>query len=132
MRFYKYIHFLVGIMTVLHFAVTGALMKFNYFKLDEHDVSTRMMFRANHIYILFCGLLNLLTHYAGRNQRVRTVLTISSVLIIAGTIGLNISFYSDPLTRSLQRELTHFSIFACFGGTVLYLLYLQFNKHAAV
>lgn len=58
------IHSFIGLLIVFHFIRTGVEMRLNLFSIDNNDTLTRMMFRANHIYILFTGLTNLLVSYA--------------------------------------------------------------------
>ena len=104
-------------------------MRINFFEVDAGDPLIRMMFRANHIYILFCGLLNLLIHFIFKeNQKQSLLIHVSSLLVIAATVGVNVAFYIDPVTRSLQRDMTRYSIITFFAGTILYLLILQFRR----
>src|ERR1044071_1389503 len=97
MGVFKRLHLLLGILTILHFAITGALMKFNVFGIDKQDIALRMMFRSNHIYILFAAMLNLSIHFTIKSSPDRTRLVTFLLSIIAvSTIALNISFYIDP------------------------------------
>jgi hypothetical protein len=125
--------FYFGLSVIAHFVITGALMKVNFFSAEPQDTLVRMMIRANHIYILFSGLIQLLVSYSIRqgddanNLHFATI----SILIIA-TIGINLSFYIDPInnfgltTHLIQRKLTGYSIIGCLTGTGLHMLLLQF------
>ena len=118
------LHFLFGLATIIHFPITGLLMRLNYFDLDSADTLGRMLFRSNHIYITFCGLLNLLLYFVLKRNPGKNVLLIPfSIFILSGTLGLNFAFYVDPATHTLVRSLTRFSLIACFAGTASHLLY---------
>lgn len=73
-------------------------MKMNFFSIEPQDTLVRMMLRANHIYILFSGLINLLVSSSIKreNSGNKFYFVTSSILIIA-TIGISISFYIDPI-----------------------------------
>jgi hypothetical protein len=128
MKTFSRLHFWIGIFTLIHFAVTGALMRFNFFGIDPGDILVRMMLRANHIYIVFAGLVNLMAYFAIKDHLSSWVLKLASVVLILSTITLNIAFYIDPIGRTLERQFTAFSVFGCFGGALLTILYLQFSK----
>ena len=127
MSLQKNIHFYFGIIVVAHFAITGLEMRLNLFSVSSDDTLTRMMFRANHIYILFSGIMHLLVNYTLRDEYPinRLQITASGILIIA-TIALNISFYLEPTTHTFTRTITSNSIKGCFLGAVIHLLLLQF------
>lgn len=123
----KRVHFYFGICTILHFVVTGYEMRMNIFSIENTDIATRMMFRANHIYILFCGLIHLLVSCTLKEEhRLNTLQVIVSLILVASVIGINVSFYVDPVTHSFPRKLTGYSVKSCLFGTVLHLLLLQF------
>jgi hypothetical protein len=126
---FKKIHFFLGLITVLHFVITGILMRTNIFGIDKEDLLLRMLFRSNHIYILFSGLLNLLISFTFHQDPKEKLVSVSSLLVISATIGLSLSFYIDPISHTLQRTLTRFSLIACLIGVALHLINLQFfNK----
>jgi len=47
----KRIHFYIGLGVIIHFVITGLLMRQNYFSIEPQDTLVRMMLRTNHIYI---------------------------------------------------------------------------------
>jgi hypothetical protein len=120
----KQLHFIIGLATAVHFAITGAMMRTDFFRIDPSDTLVRMMLRSNHIYILFSALLNLVVYLVYRfSRRQSAVLAFSSALIMLSAIGLSIAFYLDPLTHSLQRDLTRYSIYSSFAGVVVLMVY---------
>ena len=131
MKRIKQIYFFTGAASLIHFVITGILLRINFFSVDHSDVSGRMMFRANHIYILLCGLQNLLLHFTiSPAQKQNGFIFLSFTLTVVATLGLNISFYFDPISHLLQRNLTKLSIIGLFSGIVLHLLCLQFSRHS--
>ena len=128
------IHFYFGLIVVTHFVITGLLMRWNFFSIGPEDTIVRMMFRANHIYILFSGLLHLLiSHSLRQENNANAFHLIASGILVLATIGISASFYIDPIKHLdlspglIQRKLTGYSIIACLVGTGLHLLLLQFN-----
>jgi len=122
--------FITGILTLIHFVITGQLMRHGFFTIDREDLLLRMMFRSNHIYILFCGLLNLVLYYAIRNQeKWHWLLTLALVVMATASIILNLSFYTDPASHSLQRSMTRMGVYGCLAGTILSLVVIQFLSY---
>jgi hypothetical protein len=122
-----------GLLVIAHFVITGLLLKGNFFLVEPQDILVRMMLRANHIYILFSGLVLLLVSYSIKSGSVVNYIhLVSSSILIMAAIGINVSFYIDPInhfgmtTQLIQRKLTGFSIIGFLIGTGLHLLLLKF------
>jgi hypothetical protein len=134
MRLKRIVIFL-GIVVLIHFLITGLFMKENFFIIKPEDTLVRMMYRANHIYILFSGLILLLVSNSIKKDVDENYLSILSItIIIIATTGINISFYIDPInhmeltTHLLQRKLTGFSIMGLLTGTGVHILYSWIKK----
>lgn len=131
MEIVKKIHFYLGLAVITHFVITGLLLRINYFEIDQQDTLVRMMLRANHIYILFSGLVNLLISYSFRESSIKRLQIVASSILLLATIGINVSFYIDPINHLdiangvMQRKLTGYSVQAFLIGTGLYLVGLQ-------
>ncbi len=129
----KKIHFYFGLTIIAHFVITGLLMRANYFSIEPQDTLLRMMLRANHIYILFSGLVNLLISYSLRESKTNNLHFVSSSILVITAIGINMSFYIEPINHLhytatfLQRSLTAFSVQGFLAGTAFHLLLLQFK-----
>src|SRR5688572_21430206 len=141
MKALRKIHFYFGLVLVAHFLLTGLLMRWNIFSVEPDDKTVRMMFRANHIYILFSGLVHLLISHSFRKESNQNVIhLIASSILVLATIGISVSFYIDPIkhldltTGLIQRKLTGYSVIGCLVGTGLHLALLQFydRKSASV
>ncbi len=126
----KKFHFYFGLAVILHFIITGLLMRRVFWGVEHDDLLGRMMFRANHIYILFSGLLNLLLSYTLNDRANDSKLKyMASFILVLATLGLSLGFYTDPITHTLQRNITRFSVIGCLAGTAVHLLLLQFRKN---
>ena len=64
------IHRLAGLGFVLMFVATGVWLRFRGHAVIEQDEAIRFSLRANHLYILFAGLVNVAV---GMNPPVPTV-----------------------------------------------------------
>ncbi len=134
MTIIRIIHFYFGLAIITHFVITGLLMRMNFFSIESQDTLVRMMLRANHIYILFSGFINLLISYSLKESKINSLYILPASIVILSTIGISAGFYIDPIKHRglvsdlIQRQLTGYSIQACFAGTVLYLVLLQFHK----
>lgn len=127
-------HLGLGILLVIHFAFTGQLMSNNYFAIAESNTLIRMMLRANHIYILFSGLLHLLISFTVDTKKAHWLYYGASLILLVATISLNISFYIDPMQHigqsgnDLGRMMTNYSIKGVLVGTGLHLLLMLWQK----
>ncbi len=120
------IHFFIGVITVVAFIVTGLFMRLGFHHLTIDDITHRMMFRANHIYILFTSLLNFSMAFFKRSNRKSLEIIASSFILIA-TLGVIVSFFIDPQTGNIQRDITRFSVIGLFIGFAIQLIILQIN-----
>jgi hypothetical protein len=119
------IHKTLGIAALIIFILTGLYLRFNIPHIDIANEKLRMMFRANHIYIMFAAALNIgLGSYLCLNSRQwrKIFQLIGSALIMLATLALITAFFLEPARGSLQRPITGYSLFAVFLGAVLHLL----------
>lgn len=131
---FKGVIFFLGILTILHFLVTGLLMKNNFFLIEPEQTLVRMMLRANHIYILFSGLvLTLVSCTIKKDFEIKYLTVLSVSILMISAVGINVSFYIDPInhlelsTHVLQRKSTGFSIIGLVIGTVLHILFIKYR-----
>ncbi|MGV6831406.1 MAG: hypothetical protein ACWA5P_07590 [bacterium] len=104
----KEINLYFGLMLFIGFLVTGYYMK-TYFKpefLDNHVI--RMQIRANHIYILFISLLNVIS-YTSQIKRKYLELTFRLCLIVAGILAV-VAFLVEHSGNLNDRSWTLFSV----------------------
>ena len=115
------IHRLVGIITVSIFLLTGIYMKLNFPELYKHNEAIRFLFRANHIYILLAGLLNIgIGSYFNLNSKKwkRNLQFTGSFFLFIAPLLLITAFFVEPQTASSERPLTFYGILALALGTV--------------
>ena len=103
------IHRWVGIVTVIVFLLTGLYMRWRFPGLYQADETIRYLFRANHIYLLLAGLLNLglglyLTEQAERWRRM--LQRAGSVLLVAAPVVLLAAFFYEPPQAMPERPVT--------------------------
>lgn len=96
--------------------------------VPRENIPVRMMFRANHIYILFASLLHLLISFTKKGAVAKPLELTGSIISIAATITLYTAFFIDPITNSLQRDITRASVAGLFAGIVLLLLNFKLNS----
>jgi len=100
-------------------------MKMNFPDLYESNEIIRYQFRANHVYILLVGLINLLAGLFSTQsdkswKKIMGIL--SFVAIIAATVLLVAAFFIEPIRSIPQRPLTTAGIFLTFFGVILIFL----------
>lgn len=118
------IHKIVGIISIVGFAISGMYMRFNVANIDLNDEKLHILFRANHIYILFISIINLLIGFMYHTTKNRFIFYVASIFIIASTIGLQVAFYIEPINNSLDRPVTANSLYMMLAGSVLFLINL--------
>jgi len=115
-------HLIMGGLTLLGFAITGFHMLWTLPGLfEEGGNPVRFLYRANHLYLLFAGLLNLaLGSYlelCEEGWRRRLQVFGSGCLLIAPLV-LFPAFFIDPPRLSPKRPTTEAAIFLVFIGTL--------------
>ena len=124
----KKFHFYFGLAVFAGFVFTGLYMRLNLAHVPEENVPMRMMFRANHIYILLASLLHLVISFVNTNTTKKSIELTGSIISIIATITLFAAFFIDPITNSLQRDLTRSSVAGLFIGTLLLLLNFKLSR----
>ena len=84
----------------------------------------RFLFRANHVYILFSGLLNLSAGVAFPAWRPRLAVglqRIGSVLLLLAPAVLMAAFTMETTAVTPRRPLTALGALLCFAGVALHL-----------
>jgi len=116
------IFILSGVTLLLVFILGGQYMRDFVPTLTGQDAFARMAWRANHIYLMFAGLLHLFvglywsapdSGWSGWVKRVASLL-----VFIAGPL-LVYAWLNDPSHGGYERIWTAFGLFAVFGGGLL-------------
>jgi hypothetical protein len=116
-------HLAVGAITVGAFLVTGLVMYGHEPALSSLDWGDRLLFRSRHIYILAAGLVNLALglHFAlpeGASRRGAAIA--GSLFALASAVMLFLAFFAEPMAGREPGNLSHFGLYALFGGVMLH------------
>ena len=117
------LHWIVGLGTVFVFFGTGIYMKMSFPEVYGGNEVIRYLFRANHVYILFSGLLNVMAGLEFSSPRIawkKAFYVAGSWLPILSSPLFLGAFIIEPLQASSMRPLTITSVFLSFVGVVLH------------
>ena len=112
------LHTWFGITLLIFFIGTGQWMGTFVPELGADQAMERMAWRANHIYLLFSGLLNLVTgiYWQSMTTGLATKLQkAGSPMLIVASAVLVFAFFTDPVASGFDR-------FATLVGVVLSLV----------
>lgn len=119
------LHLWTGLAAIAVFLSTGLYMATLFPELYGGNEAIRFQFRANHVYILMAGLINVV---AARNIRPDysgwrvPVSWLSGIALLAAPFVLIAAFFIEPIHGSAQRPLTLYGVVALAVGVAL--LYL--------
>jgi len=122
MKYLKITHLIIGIMVFLLFLYTGQLMRHQYF-VGEMEGMSRALYRANHLYILLFGLINIsLGNYlnVGDWQIKKITQTIGSFLILIATVLVIYSFFVDLPTEGIERPHARNALYLILAGVLFH------------
>jgi hypothetical protein len=124
-------HLWLGWGTFAIFLGTGLYMAREFPEAHSGHDAVRYLYRANHVYILFAALLNLMLGFrpfdAGERGTLRTV---ASVLVAAAVPFLVSAFFVEPPKASPERPFTLFGIVSAAAGTGLHGLAARLGRRA--
>ncbi|MBI4417534.1 MAG: hypothetical protein HY563_02075 [Ignavibacteriales bacterium] len=122
----KRIHLLTGILTLVVFLVTGVYMRIGFPELYGDSEAIRFLFRANHVYILFSGLLNVMAGFASvpmvQTDLVQKVKAAGSILLLLAAPLFILAFILEPPQLSPMRPVTVTAAFFALIGAGLFVL----------
>jgi hypothetical protein len=118
------VHRGVGVATIAAFIGTGIYLKLRGPDLFETDEMVRYIYRANHVYILFAGLLNLsvgayLCMHARRWRR--NLQVAGSIMLLIAPVILVLAFVYEPGSASPQRPMTSAGVMLLFLAILCHL-----------
>ncbi len=122
---FKVVHLTAGLGTVFVFLGTGLYMRMNFPQLYEDNEVIRYLFRANHVYILFSGLLNVVLglYSSLSDHRWRQISQRSGSFLVLLSIPFFVwAFVVEPPTASPYRPLTIVGSFLAITGVMLHLI----------
>ncbi len=120
------VHRIVGVATIVVFLMTGFYLRWRVPALYGDDPVIHFLFRANHIYILMSGLVNLgigtyLVLHGTRWRR--NVQLAGSCLLLAAPIVLIAAFIYDPPRASPHRYVTVVGVLILFLGLLCHAMH---------
>jgi len=119
------VHLLVGVATVLVFLGTGLYMRSGFPELYEGNETIRYLFRANHVYLLFSGLVNILlgVYRQASETRWKSLLQSAGSWILVFSPALFLAaFVFEPPQASPMRPVTLLAVFLTFFGVVAHMI----------
>ncbi len=125
------LHRLTGTIIILIFLLTGVYMQFRFPMMYQGNEVIRYLYRANHVYLLTAGLVNIGVgvYLVLQSQPWRRRLqVIGSWLILLSPMLLLFAFFYEPSQASPQRPFTGLGIILLAIGTVLHLVGNWFKK----
>lgn len=129
----KLLHMLAGLLTVVVFLATGMYMSTHFPDIYEPDEIIRYQFRANHIYVLMSGLINLLAALNSTSHSTgwRVVVSrVANIFLLVAPAVLIYAFYTEPEMGLADRPLTFYGVVLLLAGVVLmYLPLARRMKH---
>jgi len=125
MKFLIKAHYIIGIVFLSVFLLTGVYMHFSFPELYNGREEVRMMYRATHIYILVGSLVNLmagnyLTHYA--HVRFKKLTRLASILSLITPPMFFVAFIVEPADYLIGRPVSFWAVVFLFGGVMLHTL----------
>ena len=127
----KRLHRWMGIVAVVVFLGTGLYMRWLFPDLYAGNETVRHLFRANHIYLLMAGLLNVglglyfTAQAAGWRQ---TLQRVGSVLLLAAPVMLLAAFLLEPQHAEPERPITAAGLFAALIGMGCHFIATVFRR----
>ena len=123
LRNLRRLHVWAGLLTVGVFLLTGLAMLLMFPGAYHSNEAIRYLYRANHVYILFAGLLNVAlglyvtpSDAAGR----RILQLCGSVLLLVSPVLTVWAFVAEPWKASPSRPITVAAVVACVVGIALH------------
>lgn len=124
----KRIHGITGALTIAVFLATGFYMRSEFPELYGDREAVRFLYRANHVYILFSGLLNILAALVPPSSRGSALQTLGSLTLLFSAPLFVAAFVLEPSQASPMRPVTVTAAFLALIGTALFVLTRRENR----
>lgn len=127
------IHFIVGILGIVAFVLTGQVMAHHVPEMQSVPAEFRMMYVSRHIYLLGASLVNLSLglYLQLRAPGWRRVLQqVGSVLILLSVVALLLAFMTEPSLGLAGRGWrSFFGLIGLFAGVLSHLVAVIADKN---
>jgi hypothetical protein len=117
-------HFWTGLVTVVIFLYTGMYLRLTYRDWAGVNLVVRHQYRANHIYILLVGLINLalsLRRPVSARPGPQRAARIGSACLFIAPMLLLAAFFHDPPKAGADRMMSAFGLYLTALGMILHL-----------
>ena len=108
-------HWLVGLLTLIAFPLTGAYM-LHIAAVPHSDSVPRLIFRSRHLFLLLAAVANLALSNARPDRWAQRV---ASALILASPLLLLAAFFIDPARGLKSSQIFHIAMYGMFAAGVL-------------
>jgi hypothetical protein len=108
-------HWLVGLVTLVAFPLTGAYM-LHMALVPDLDTVPRLIFRSRHLFLLLAAVANLAL---SNSHPVRLAQRVAAILIMVSPFLLFGAFFIDPRNGLKSSPVFHFSMYGLFAAGVL-------------
>ncbi len=117
------LHLATGLLGLLAYVATGIYLYLQLPELAQPDTAQGILYRANHVYLLFAALLNLqLGCYLSvlNLPLARGLQWFGSVLLLLVLPLLLLAFFQEPQVMAVDRPYTLPAMIAMFAGVLLH------------
>ena len=126
------LHLIVGLAAVAAFLASGRFMRTHFPEVYAGNESIRYLLRANHIYILMSGLVNLMAALAVKpvasNWRV-AVSWLSTACLLIAPVLLAAGFWFEAVSGMAVRRFTFYGVLSLVVGVVsAYISSMRFKR----
>lgn len=121
MKWFSVSHLIFGFLMFVVFLLTGQYMDRNFNHLVDMDDLPRALMRAQHLYILFAALINIvLGSYltVSKDKLIRSFQIFGSMLIIVATLMLLYSFFTELPSNHIERPLCRYALYTMLAGVL--------------
>ena len=108
-------HWLVGLLALVAFLLTGAYMK-HMAGVPNLDSVPRLIFRSRHLFLLLAAVANLAL---SNRQPVHLSQRVAAVLVLVSPFLLIAAFVTDPARGVKSSQTFHFAMYGLFAAAVL-------------
>jgi hypothetical protein len=108
-------HWLVGLLTLLIFPLTGAYMR-HMATVPNLESVPRLIFRSRHLFLLLAAVANLAL---SSSQPVRLAQRVAATLIMVSPVLLIVAFFTDPGRGLRSSEVFRLSMYGLFVAGAL-------------
>lgn len=119
------LHLTIGLIAVGIFLYTGVYMQTGFPELYLTDEIIRYQYRANHIYLLLAGLLNIVMGIyltPSPNPWGTFLQRLGSIPMLLGPLLLVYAFFYEAPQGTPERAVTFFGVVCLLAGTLCHLL----------